>query len=160
VAADGSFEVTVHDGFDFWFDDGSDNDATAKATLENLNAAVDPTERLTSVEGAYWASVGSKEHLRWVQPFDEEPLLTALARLHAAGVDQVGPASRLVGSFRAHGLLVPVWDLPKGTGAAALEEPAAAFFDRLTDALADTSALTAEQRSARSGLTNRQVTIR
>ena len=27
--------------------------------------------------------------------------------------------------FRAHGLLVPVWDLPLGTGAEALEEPAA-----------------------------------
>ena len=45
-------------------------------------------------------------------PHDEEALLDALARLHAAGADQLIADTRLVGSFRAHGLLVPVWDLP------------------------------------------------
>jgi hypothetical protein len=154
------FTVEVLDGFDFWFEDGEDTDGTAAATLENLNAAIDPTRRLDGVQAAYWTSVGTKEHLRWVMPHDEEQLLTALARLHASGADQVGPTSRLVGSFRAHGLLVPVWDLPTGTGAAALEEPAATFLEQLTDALGDSRPLTVEQRSARSGLTNRQVTIR
>ena len=62
--------------------------------------------------------------------------------------------------FRAHGLLAPVWDLPVGTGAEVLEEPAAAFAADLAEALADGSDLTPEQRSARSGLANRQVTIR
>jgi hypothetical protein len=47
-----------------------------------------------------------------------------------------------------------------GTGAAALEAPAAAFAARLADEMADTSPLTSEQRSARSGLANRQITIR
>jgi uncharacterized protein DUF5926/SEC-C motif-containing protein len=154
------FTVSVLDGFDFWFDEGSERDASVAATLENLNASIDPTRRLTSVEGAYWTSVGTKEHLRWVQPFDEELLLSALARLHVLGADSLLPQSRLVGSFRAHGLLVPVWDVPLGTGAEALEDPAAAFAERLGEALADTSALTSEQRSARSGLANRQVTIR
>jgi hypothetical protein len=62
--------------------------------------------------------------------------------------------------FRAHGLLAPVWDLPVGTGPEALEEPADRFAADLKEALADGSALTAEQRAARSGLANRQVTIR
>jgi hypothetical protein len=62
--------------------------------------------------------------------------------------------------FRAHGLLAPVWDLPLGTGAEVLEEPAAAFHAALRDALADTSELSASERSARAGLANRQVTIR
>jgi hypothetical protein len=62
--------------------------------------------------------------------------------------------------FRAHGLLVPVWDLPVGTGAEVLEEPAARFAADLAEALASTSDLTPEERSARSGLANRQVTIR
>lgn len=53
-------------------------------------------------------------------PHDEEDALTALARLHAARDDLLNPEFRLVGSFRAHGLLVPVWDLPAGTGADAL----------------------------------------
>jgi hypothetical protein len=160
VDAEADFVVQVRDGFDFWFDDTPEPDAAAVAALENVNAAIDPTRRLASVEAGYWTSVGTKEHLRWVLPHDEEQLLSALARLHAAGADQVGDASRLVGSFRAHGLLVPVWDLPSGTGADALEEPVAAFAQRLGDALADPAPLSVEERAARNGLVNRQVTIR
>ncbi len=159
VDPDADFTVRVLDGFDFWFDDTDGPDASVAATLENLNASIDPTRRLDSVEAAYWTRTGTREHLRWVQPFDEELLLSALARLHVAGADTLGSGSRLVGSFRAHGLLVPVWDLPAGTGSTPLEEPAAAFAERLHDALADSSALTVEQRSARSGLANRQITI-
>ena len=62
--------------------------------------------------------------------------------------------------FRAHGLLVPVWDLPLGTGAEALEEPAARFAEDLGAALADDRPVDAEERSARNGLANRQLTIR
>ena len=62
--------------------------------------------------------------------------------------------------FRAHGLLVPVWDLPVGTGAEALEEPAERVRQGPRGRLADDSPLTTEERSARSGLANRQVTIR
>ena len=155
-----AFEVEVLDGFDFWFEDSDEDEADVAATLEQLNSSIDPTRRLDSVEAAYWTSVGTKEHLRWVMPYDEEALLTALARLHAADGDRLGDDSRLVGSFRAHGLLVPVWDLPVGTGADALEEPAAAFASRLEEALADSSTLSERERSARSGLANRQITIR
>jgi len=70
------------------------------------------------------------------------------------------PDSRFVGMFRAHGLLCPVWDVPIGTGAEALEEPAAAFKVALDAALADDSEPSAEVRAARAGLANRQVTIR
>jgi hypothetical protein len=160
VEPDSELAVTVHDGFDFWFDGVDDTDGSLAATLEQVNAAVEPTVRLPSVEAAYWTSVGSKEHLRWVLPHDEEALLTALARLHAAGADRLGPESRLVGSFRAYGLLVPVWDLPVGTGAGALEEPAAAFGERLGEALAAAKPLSDGERSARNGLANRQLTIR
>ncbi|HEY9395264.1 MAG TPA: DUF5926 family protein, partial [Nocardioides sp.] len=118
------------------------------------------TLRLASVEAAYWTSVGSKEHLRWVMPEPEDALLTALARLHVTGEDVIVPDARFVGMFRAHGLLAPVWDLPVGTGAEALEEPAVAFKKLLDEALADDSEITPEVRSARAGLANRQVTIR
>ena len=155
-----TFEVEVLDGFDFWFEDGDQDEADVAATLEQLNSSIDPTRRLESVDAAYWTSVGTKEHLRWVMPYDEEALLTALARLHAADGDRLSEDSRLVGSFRAHGLLVPVWDLPVGTGSDALEEPAAAFAGRLEEALADSSTLSERERSARSGLANRQITIR
>ncbi len=72
----------------------------------------------------------------------------------------IAEGARLVGMFRVHGVLVPVWDLPLGTGAEILEAPAAQFGKDLEAALADDSPLTPEERSARSGLANRQLTIR
>lgn len=155
----GDLTVTVHDGFDFWVADVEDDGSFASA-LEAANGAASPTTKLTQVEAAYWTDVGSKEHLRWVMPEPEDQLLDALSRLHAAGRDALVDGGRLVGMFRAHGLLTPVWDLPVGTGAEALEDPASAFAADLAEALADGSPLTAEQRAARSGLANRQVTIR
>jgi hypothetical protein len=161
VVTDQALEVTVHDGFGFWVADVPDADRpAAEAALEQANDAASPTARLTSVEAAYWTNVGTKEHLRWVMPDPEDRLLDALARLHAAGKDVLVADSRFVGMFRAHGLLAPVWDLPLGTGPEALEEPAERFATDLAAALADTSDLTGEERAARSGLANRQVTLR
>ena len=159
LVADQPLDITVHDGFDFWVADVPDAPDLMGA-LEDANAAVNPTVRLTSATAAYWTDVGTKEHLRWVMPEPEGPLLDALARLHAAGQDVLVPDSRFVGMFRAHGLLTPVWDLPLGTGPAALEEPAERFAADLAAALVDDSDLTTEQRSARNGLATRQVTIR
>ena len=159
LVTDTSLDITVHDGFGYWVADAEDREA-AEALIEQANESMTPTSRLTSVEAAYWTDVGSKEHLRWVMPEPEDQLLDALSRLHAAGRDSLVEGSRLVGMFRAHGLLAPVWDLEVGTGAEALEEPAERFAKDLADALADGSDLTAEQRAARSGLANRQVTIR
>ena len=159
LISDETLDITVHDGFGFWLDDVPERDATMEAALEQANTAAMPTSRLTSVEAAYWTNVGTKEHLRWVMPHAEDQLLDALARLHAAGADSMGDDTRFVGMFRAHGLLAPVWDLPVGMGAAALEEPAAAFARALDDALKG-GELSAEERSARAGLANRQVTIR
>lgn len=160
VAGD-ELRVTVHDGFDFWIADVDESDrAGMAAALEHANEAASPTARLTTVEAAYWTNVGPKEHLRWVMPEPEGPLLDALARLHAAGRDGLVEGSRFVGMFRAHGLLAPVWDLPVGTGPEPLEDPAERFAADLAEALADPSDLTTEQRAARSGLANRQVTLR
>ncbi len=160
LVGDAPLDVTVHDGFDYWIADVEDPTGAAAASLESANAAANPSSRLTSVEAAYWTDVGTREHLRWVLPYDEEPLLDALARLHVQGKDVVAEGSRFVGMFRAHGLLVPVWDLPSGTGAAVLEGPAERFGQDLVAALGDDSPLTGDERSARNGLANRQLTIR
>ena len=159
LVAGSPLEVTVHGGFDYWIADVDDKDSMA-AALDQANESASPTTRLESVEAAYWTSVGTKEHLRWVMPEPEDRLLDALARLHAGGRDSIADGSRFVGMFRAHGLLTPVWDLPVGTGAEVLEESAARFAGDLAEALADGSDLTPEERSARSGLANRQVTLR
>ncbi|CAM5325251.1 MULTISPECIES: DUF5926 family protein [Streptomyces] len=153
------FEPQVHSGFEFWVEDAENATGEVAASLERANAAAIPTERLAGLEGAYWCETPEKNHLRWVMAHPEEKLLDALARLHAAGASSLGEGTRLVGSFRAHGLVVPVWDLPSGMSADDVAKPAAAFAERLATALASDAPLTPEERRARGGLTNRQVTL-
>ncbi|EST37547.1 preprotein translocase SecA [Streptomycetaceae bacterium MP113-05] len=153
------FVPQVHEGFEFWLDDAEKATGEVAASLERANAAAIPTARLSGVEGAYWCETPEKNHLRWVMAHPEEKLLDALARLHAAGTSSLGEGTRLVGSFRAHGLTVPVWDLPSSMSAADCEKPAEEFAERLAAALGATEPLTAQERKARSGLTNRQVTL-
>jgi len=155
-----SLAVTVHDGFDFWVEGAQALTDDVRASLEQANSAVVPTARLVSVEGAYWCRISERTHLRWVLPHDEEALLNALARLHAAGASSLGEGTRYIGAFRAHGLLVPVWDLAPEASAADVEAPAVAFAARLEEALAATEPLTYDERRARAGLASRQVTLR
>ncbi len=153
-------EVQVHEGFEHWVDGAADPDGEVAASIERANSSVVPTERLTSVPSAYWCRMRERAHLRWVLPEDEEPLLDALARLSAGGGLGMGTDSRYVGSFRAHGLLVPVWDLVPTTGAAEVEAPAAALRERLDEALGSPRPLTGDERRARAGLLSRQLTLR
>ncbi|MEU1364908.1 DUF5926 family protein [Streptomyces sp. NPDC005803] len=157
--ADAPFAPVVHPGFEFWVPDAENATAEVSASLERANDAAIPTVLLSGVDAAYWCETPEKNHLRWVMPHPEERLLDALARLHAAGASSLGEGTRLVGSFRAHGLMVPVWDLPSAMGAEECEKPAVAFAERLATALASDAPLTAEERRARGGLTNRQVTL-
>ncbi|WP_084704212.1 DUF5926 family protein [Phaeacidiphilus oryzae] len=156
-------DLTLHQDFGYWLEspDGAESPSgEVAASLERANAAIIPTERLGSgLSAAYWCRAAEKNHLRWVMTHDEERLLDALARLSAAGEAGLGEGTRLVGSFRAHGLTVPVWDLPAETTAAEVEKPAVAFGERLTAALAETGPLTAAERKSRAGLVNRQLTI-
>ncbi|MCX5199973.1 SEC-C domain-containing protein [Streptomyces sp. NBC_00237] len=156
---DATFAPDVHTGFEFWVPDADNANAEVTASLERANAAAIPTVRLTGVDCAYWCETPEKNHLRWAMPHPEEKLLDALARLHAAGTSSLGEDTRLVGSFRAHGIIVPVWDLPSAMTAEECEKPAAAFAERLAEALASDAPLTAEERRSRGGLTNRQVTL-
>ncbi|MEU6840844.1 DUF5926 family protein [Streptomyces sp. NPDC046716] len=156
---EGAFEPVVHTGFEFWVPDSENASGDVAASLERANAAAIPTVKLAGVDSAYWCETPEKNHLRWVMPHPEEKLLDALARLHAAGTSSLGEGTRLVGSFRAHGLTVPVWDLPSAVKADDIEKPAAEFAERLAAALATDAPLTADERRARGGLTNRQVTL-
>ena len=156
---EGAFEPVVHSGFEFWIPDADNATPEVTASLERANAAAVPTVKLKGVDSAYWCETPDKNHLRWVMPYPEEQILDALARLHAAGQSSLGKGTRLVGSFRAHGLTVPVWDLPSEMKADEVEKPAAEFAERFAAALAAHAPLTADERRARGGLTNRQVTL-
>ncbi|MEW9517434.1 DUF5926 family protein [Streptomyces tubercidicus] len=156
---DAAFEPAVRTGFEFWVENAENATGEVAASLERANAAAIPTARIPGLEGAYWCEAPDKNHLRWVTGHPEEQLLDALARLHAAGASSLGEDTRLVGSFRAHGLVVPVWDLPSSMSAEEVAKPAAAFAERLAEALAADAPLTPEERRARGGLTNRQITL-
>ncbi|QGN59537.1 DUF5926 family protein [Tetrasphaera sp. HKS02] len=152
-------EVTIHDGFDFWVGE-TELDDEGKASLERANESVIPTTKLAAADSAYWCRIGERTHLRLVLPDDEDLATDALARLHAAGDSGLGDDTRLLGAFRASGLLVPVWDLHPDRSGPDYEDALAAFMSRYAAALASTESLTAEQRRARSGLLSRQVTLR
>ncbi|WP_300013323.1 DUF5926 family protein [Pseudonocardia sp.] len=162
--ADAPLEVTLHADFAWWVapEDGSEPTAEVLATVERANAVIMPTEAVTGegVRAAYWVDTGTKAHLRWVRPEPEEQLIAALARLQARGELALGPETRYAGSFRAHGLLVPVWDLDRDQHPKEWSEPVTAFAKRLTEALADDAPLTADERRARDALAGKQVTLR
>ena len=152
--------VRLHEGFDFWLEGVGEVGAEVRESLERANGAVVPTERLSTVEAAYWCRVGDRCHLRWVMPEPEDEVLDGLSRLHAAGTSALTEGTRYVGSFRAHGLVVPVWDLQPETVADDVEEPAREFAGRLREAMAVTEPLTAAERRAKAGVVSRQLTLR
>jgi hypothetical protein len=157
------FEVTVHDGFDFWTAAGVELSEDVRASLDRMNETVVPTAKLAAAPSAYWARMGEKEFLRWAVPYEEDAFLDALARLHArreSGLGPQGADGRYVGAFRSCGIIVPVWDLARGTEPEMVTEPLAALAARLDEALAVTEPLDANQRRARAGLVARQLTLR
>jgi len=160
IDPDSDFSVQVREGFDFWVEDTDEPAGEAAAGLEAANEAAAPTVKLDSVQAAYWTKMADRRYLRWVLPHPENRVLTALARLRTRSEDHLGPDTRLIGMFRAHGLLVPVWEMDAETPAEALEEPIVALDGRLQEALADDSGLSQYERSAREGLASRQLTIR
>ncbi|MFV2112102.1 DUF5926 family protein [Micromonospora sp. LOL_025] len=160
VLVDGPLEVSMQDGFEFWLDPGAGDDPNVQASLERANAAIYPTVRLSAARAAYWCQVPEKAHVRWVLPDDEDAALDALARLSVAGTLVLGENTRFAGMFRAHGRLVPVWDLPEDVPAADWEQPVADFAKRYAEALAEPAPLDAAGRRARHGLLGRQLTLR
>jgi hypothetical protein len=159
LLTDAPLEVTLRAGFDYWVEGAPDPTGEVAASMERANASVVPTARLTSVASAYWCRMRERTHLRWVLPEEENALLDALARLSVHGGLAIGPDTRYVGSFRAHGLLIPVWDAPLDREAEQMEQPAAALRARLDEELAAPRTLTSEERRARAGLLSRQLTL-
>jgi len=160
ILVDGALDVTMREGFEFWLDEGAGEDVNVRASLDRANASIYPTVRLAAATAAYWCRVSDKGHVRWVLPDAEDAALDALARLGAAGELPLGEGTKFAGMFRAHGLLVPVWDIPRAPEAAEWEAPMAEFAKRYAEALADTTPLDGAARRAKQGLLGRQLTLR
>lgn len=152
------FRAEVHDGFEFWTA-GAELDGDAQESLERANASAVPTVRLGE-ESAFWCRMGERAYVRIVLPEDEDAATDALARMHAAGQDALGDDTRLLGAFRACGLLVPVVELDPEADPASYEQPLQDWRARYASVLAVEDSLTADERRAKSGLLSRQVTLR
>ncbi|WP_214365782.1 DUF5926 family protein [Pseudonocardia sp. H11422] len=166
VSHDVPLDLTLHQDFGWWVAsaDGAEPAPEVVATLERANAVIMPTEPVVAegVRAAYWVDTGTKAHLRWVRPEPEERLMAALARLQARDGLNLTEDTRYAGAFRAHGLLVPVWDLDREQHPKEWAEPAAAFAARLDAALAGLAdePLTDAERRARDALAGKQITLR
>lgn len=160
LVADAELEPQLHEDFSWWMDADTEPTGEVALSLERANEAIKPTERIGPA--AYWVDAGEKAHLRWVRQEDENEVLKALARLSVRGELALGEESRYAGSFRAHGLLVPVWDLDPDAHAREWVEPAKQLGARLEEALASLAEqpLDAAERRARDGLIGRQFTLR
>lgn len=154
------FEVEVHSSFDYAVSDDDDLSGELAEAMAEFSESIVPTVKLGSVDSAYWCRMGAREFLRWSRPEPEEELLDALARLHARRESELEPGARFIGAFRSCGLVVPVWELNRGTEAEELEGVLPAVDERLTEALAETGELSPEARRARAGIVSRQVTLR
>jgi len=156
---EGPFDLTVHDTFGFWLTDDAASQAEVADALEQANSNIVPTVKVDGVSSAYWCRMG-REFLRWARPEDQEKVLDAVARLHAARASAVDDGAKFVGAFRSCGILIPVWELAPGTEAEELTGPLAGFEKKLEDALANDEPLTADERRARAGIVSRQVSLR
>jgi hypothetical protein len=161
---DAQLDLTLHTDFAWWVapEDGSEPTAEVLATVERANDVIMPTEAVVGdgVRAAYWVDTGTKAHLRWVRPEPEDRLVAALARLQARGELGLGEGTKYAGSFRAHGLLVPVWDLDRELHSSEWSKPVTDFAAALTATLADDAPLTSDERRARDALAGKQVTLR
>lgn len=153
------FEVTVTEDLDFWIADSGEQSPEVMASLERANESLAPAARVLPDASAYWTQMGGRTYVRWVLPDDEDVALDAFARLYAGGGALLTAESRVLGSFRAGGLLVPVYEVPGDTSAEDLVEPMTALVDRLAQSRVASGPLSSDERRARAGLVSRQFTI-
>jgi len=162
VDKDAPLRIRVHDDFSWWLAEGAQVSPEIAQAVKNADEVMMPSARIEAegIEAAWWADAGEKAHIRWVRPEDEDALFDALARVHAAGGLHLGEGSRFAGSFRTHGVLVPVFDLDTEMHHQEWVPALSELDARLTEALSREGSLSSDERSSRDGLRARQVTLR
>lgn len=161
LAKDCAIEVQVHEDFGYWLAEDKKSDEQVIKAIEESRQQLVPMRAVPEVADAYWCEMG-KEYVRWAREEDESELVDAMARLAAKrelNMEINGEEARCIGTFRGCGILVPVWEIPTGTGAEGLREPMTALGKRLETALVD-KPLSAEERRAKAGVISRQLTLR
>lgn len=160
-----SFDVTLHEDFRFWVPEDQELSNEAEISLEDASAEIAPTAKIDGLDSAYWCLIGTRGFIRWVLPESEEVATDALARLLAADEARLADnedEGRLLGAFRAGGVLTPVWEVTTTKLADAQADAMKAMAKKYADAVAslEKTPLTADERRARNGLISRQITLR
>ena len=152
----GAFEV--HSDLEYWIAGKDREDPEITEAIAATKEQLVPMAPVAGVRGAFWARM-QREFVRWVRPEAEDKVLAALARLQNRR--ELGwEGARFVGAFRACGLLIPVFELDRGTEAEELAAPMQAFAVSFEKEIASDDPLTPEERRAKAGIISRQVTLR
>lgn len=134
-----------------------------RQALSRANDAVLPSEKIqVDLPGSIWwvNPGGGKAHIRWVRPEDNEAqMLTALARIAAAGELHLGEGTRFAGAFRTHGVVVPVWDLDPSVDAASYADALTTLNAKIEAEYTNDAQLSADERKQLDNIKSRQVTI-
>ena len=165
IVTSATFEPVVHDTFDFWIPEDHEVGEEASISMEDANDSIAPTFKLPGVDSAYWCLIGERAFVRWVLPQDENRATDALARLAAGGrgrMPENEDEGRLLGAFRACGVLTPVWEVATDRMPEQQAVPMATLAKAFDEALAslDEQPLDADERRARNGIVSRQITLR
>ena len=158
LASDQLLSVSVHDDFEWWQSSGVAKEFQVE-DLADLNSSVIKADPVADVPAAYLVHLPQRPQIRVALPYAEDASTDAYARLAAAKAESLGDGTKLLGNFRAHGILVSVWDIAT-EDAAQMGSPVAQFMTRFEEALANTAELTSDERRARQGIVAKHVTIR
>ncbi len=153
------FDVVMHDTFDYWVDPNAEMTEELRGALDDAADSMLDSKKLAGVEAAYWTRMGSKEFLRWSMAYDEDAVINGIARLHAKRESAIDGA-KFLGAFRSCGIVIPVWELVRGSEAEDIEKAVADFWPGLKAAIENTEPLDSNERRARAGIISRQVTLR
>lgn len=161
--ASSTLTIQEHSDFNWWFPEGAAVPPEIRQALSRANDAVLPSEKIqVDLPGSIWwvNPGGGKAHIRWVRPEDNEAqMLTALARIAAAGELHLGEGTRFAGAFRTHGVVVPVWDLDPSVDAASYADALKTLNAKIEAECTNDAQLSADERKQLDNIKSRQVTI-
>ena len=163
ISASADLDITEHSDFNWWFPSGAGMNMQIQQALQRANDAIMPSTKVAAdVPGSVWwvNPGGGKAHIRWVRPEDDErAMLNALARIAARGELNLGEGTKFAGTFRTHGLLVPVFDLDPSVAADSYGEALATVNAAIEKEYTNSDQLTADERKQLENIKSRQVTI-
>lgn len=164
IPADAPLGLEVHQDFAWWLPEGADVPFEVRQMVQSANETITESHKAEAdIPGSAWwsNSGGTKAYMRWVRvDEDENALLQALARIAARGELTLGEDTKFAGVFRTHGLIVPVFDLPRDGEPQTYNEALEQVDKAISAELSNDAQLDPEERKQLENIKSRQVTLR